>query len=182
MRYVAGHGFPVPRVYAADGPDLVLERLTGPTLAAAALMGELTPAAVATVLADLHTRLHSLPARTSAESGARILHLDLHAENVIMTPAGPVLIDWRNADEGPPDLDVALSALILAEVAVDPDFEYAEPVGAVLAGFVPAAGGDPLRMLDRAVAMRRANPTLTVAEKSRLDRAAAQVRAAPEAR
>jgi hypothetical protein len=30
MTYLAQAGFPVPRVYDASGPDLVLERLTGP--------------------------------------------------------------------------------------------------------------------------------------------------------
>lgn len=182
MRYVLGHGFPAPKVYAADGPDLVLERLAGPTLAQAALGGELSEVATAAVLADLHTRLHALPPRLGAAPGDRILHLDLHPENVVMTAGGPVLIDWRNTAEGPPDLDVALSALILAEVATDPLVGYAEPLRATMAAFLGLAGGDPLWMLDRAVAMRRADPTLTPAEVGRLDQAAALVTAAATAR
>jgi len=39
MAYAAGLGFPVPEVYAADGPDLVMERLDGPTLAQALMAG-----------------------------------------------------------------------------------------------------------------------------------------------
>ena len=30
-----------------------------------------------------------------------------------------MVIDWRNSAEGPPDLDLAVSALILAQVAAD---------------------------------------------------------------
>lgn len=182
MAYLAGHGFPVPRVYAARGADLILERLAGPTLAQAAVRGVVTVPATAAVLAGLHSRLHALPARSGVHTDDRILHLDLHPENVIMTPGGPVLIDWRNTAEGPPDLDLAISALILAEVAVGPASEYSGPANAGLAEFVAAAGGDPLSGLDRAVRMRRANPTLTSAEVGRLDRAAALVRAVAGAR
>ena len=35
----------------------------------------------------------------------------------MMVSRGPVVIDWRNATDGAPDLDVALSAVILAQVA-----------------------------------------------------------------
>ncbi|WP_443062658.1 hypothetical protein [Streptomyces sp. NBC_00390] len=35
-------------------------------------------------------------------------------------PDGPVVIDWSTADEGRPGLDWAMSALILAEVAIAP--------------------------------------------------------------
>jgi len=39
----------------------------------------------------------------SAVSFARIVHLDLHPENVMLTVSGPVVIDWRNATDGDPD-------------------------------------------------------------------------------
>lgn len=48
----------------------------------------------------------------------RVLHLDLHPNNVLLGPSGPMLIDWRNTTEGAPDIEVAVSALILAQVAV----------------------------------------------------------------
>lgn len=178
MRYVAGHGFPVPRVYAANGPDLIMERLTGPTLAQALITGELAAPHVARILADLNVRLHALPPQIGPDPADRILHLDLHPLNVIMSPHGPVLIDWRNTREGPPDLDLALSALILAQVAVDPEFEHGPAATAVLADFVVVTDGDPLRLLDRAVGLRRTDHALTDAEIDRLDAAAALVRSA----
>lgn len=178
MRYLADQGFPVPRVYAAQGPDLILERLTGPTLAEALFAGELTPTTAASVLAELHARLHSLPARLGTDPADRILHLDLHPLNVIMTPDGPVLIDWRNSAEGPSDLDTALSALILGQVAVDPDLGYAGPAAALLSAFLAVVEGDPLRMLDRAVRLRRDHHGQTPAEVGRLGHAVALVRSA----
>jgi len=75
----------------------------------------------------------------------------------MLTARGPVLIDWRNATEGPPDLDIAVSAVILAEVGVDPSHELTLPARSLLASFLDYASGDPVRLLDRAVAMRRAN-------------------------
>ncbi|MBG0562607.1 phosphotransferase [Actinoplanes aureus] len=155
MAYVARFDFPVPRVYESRGADMVLERLDGPTLAAAAVTGEVTVSESAGLLADLHRRLHDLPARTGRDPGDRILHLDLHPENVMLTARGPVVIDWRNGTEGPPDLDLAISALILAEVAVDRTHALAQPAGALLAEFLPLAGGDPLSILDRALDVRR---------------------------
>jgi aminoglycoside phosphotransferase (APT) family kinase protein len=169
MAYAGRHGVPVPEVYESGGADLVMERLAGPTLQEALLAGETPPAAGAEVLADLHTRLHALPARRSRDPATRILHLDLHPANVILSTRGPVLIDWRNATEGPPDLDVALTALIIAEVtpgSYEPGFV---PVAReLLAAFLDRAGGDPLSQLDRALARRAADSNLTAEEKARL--------------
>ncbi|MEV0394718.1 phosphotransferase [Polymorphospora rubra] len=178
MAHVAGYGYPVPRVVSAGGPDLVMERLDGPTLLGALAALAVTPAAGAELLADLHVRLHEIPARSSTDPADRVLHLDLHPDNVMLTTRGPVVIDWRNAVDGPPDFDVALSALILAEVAVDPAGPYAVLAREMLVAFLGAAGGRPLDLLPRAVAMRAANPTLSAAEKASLDGAAALVRAA----
>ncbi|MEH0973809.1 phosphotransferase [Micromonospora sp. CPCC 205546] len=119
MAYVADLGFPVPAVYEAHGADLVMERIHGRTMLSALIAGELDAVEAARCLADLHDRLHALPPRLSKREDVRVLHLDLHPENVMLTSRGPLVIDWRNATEGPADLDVALSAVILAQVAVD---------------------------------------------------------------
>ncbi|CAM5339053.1 phosphotransferase [Streptomyces californicus] len=50
-----------------------------------------------------------------------MLHLDLHPENVVLTEAGAVLVDWSTAAEGRPGLDRAMSALTLARTALAPD-------------------------------------------------------------
>jgi streptomycin 6-kinase len=176
MEYVGGLGYPVPKVFAASGADLDMERVTGPTLVEAIVAGEVDLTEAVRILADLHARLHALPGRSDPE--LRVLHLDLHAENIVMSPHGPIVIDWRNATDGPPGLDVAMTALIMAEVAVDPDHPVRLAAGAAVALFVPAAGGVAADLLDRAVAMRAANPTLSGAEKDRLARAAALIPAA----
>ena len=56
MCHVADEGYPVPRVHDVDGPDLVMDRLDGPT------MGEAMVDDVdghAATLAELHDQLHS---------------------------------------------------------------------------------------------------------------------------
>ena len=89
----------------------------------------------------------------------------------MLTPRGPVLIDWCNAAEGPPDFDLAVTAVILAQVAVG-RADLAAPAAALLAAFLRYAGGDPLSDLDRAVALRGANPTMTPEEVAGLPAAA----------
>jgi aminoglycoside phosphotransferase (APT) family kinase protein len=172
MRYVAGFGFPVPAVHEAHGPDLVLDRVDGPTMASALAAGKLGLGDAAQQLADLHRRLHELPPRLGRDPGARVLHMDLHPENVMLSPGGPVVIDWRNATEGPPDLDVAMSAVILAQVAVDETHAWAGPATVLLTAFLRRVGGNPIRILDQAVAIREADPGLTAGEVAKLGAAA----------
>jgi len=135
----------------------------------------LDPTEAAFHLAGLHRRLHALPARLSQDADVRILHMDLHPGNVMLTAHGPVVIDWRNATEGPADLDVALTAVILAQVAVDETHPLAASAGRLLSAFLDRVGGNPLSALDKAVAMRRADPNLTRDEVERLDAAAAAI-------
>ncbi|MFG1651534.1 phosphotransferase [Micromonospora sp. NPDC049275] len=174
MAYVAGLGFPVPTVFQARGVDLVMERLDGRTMLSALLAGELDAAEAATCLVDLHRRLHALPSRLGA-GDARVLHLDLHPDNVMLTSRGPVVIDWRNSTEGPAELDVALSAVILAQVAVGENHHLASPAATLLAAFLDRVGGDPLTELDRALAIRRDDPALTGGERELLGAAAALI-------
>ncbi|WP_420432842.1 phosphotransferase family protein [Candidatus Poriferisocius sp.] len=46
-------------------------------------------------------------------SGAALLHGDLHPGNVLMGPAGPVVIDWFDAAIGHPVADVVRSSLLI---------------------------------------------------------------------
>ncbi|WP_405425823.1 phosphotransferase [Micromonospora sp. NBC_00617] len=175
MAYVAGLGFPVPTVHQARGADLVMERLDGRTMLSALLAGEMDAVEAATCLADLQHRLHALPPRLGERDDARILHLDLHPDNVMLTSRGPVVIDWRNSTEGPADLDVALSAVILAQVAVEEDHHLAAPAATLLAAFLDRVGGGLLTVLDRALAIRRNDPALTGRERELLGAAAALI-------
>ena len=176
MAHVATFGFPVPTVHEARGADLVLERLDGPTMLSAFVAGDLDPAEGALQLADLHRRLHQLPARLGQDADVRILHMDLHPDNVMLTARGPVVIDWRNATEGSADLDVAMTAVILAQVAVDEAHSLVSSARELLKAFLDVVDGEPRSALDEAVAVRRADPALTSDEVSRLDAAAAVIR------
>ncbi|MFY7064574.1 phosphotransferase [Nocardiopsis changdeensis] len=175
MRHVAGLGLPVPRVYSVDGPDLVMERLHGPSLLGAALAGEVTAEETGRIMADLQGRLHALPA---PGGGGVLLHLDLHPDNVVLTATGPVLIDWTNARQGEADLDVALSALILAQVALAGTFPgpVAALAGEGLGAFLSHTRGDPVRLLDAAVELRAGDPNLAPEEERVLAAAAEAVR------
>ncbi|MFD0199866.1 MULTISPECIES: hypothetical protein [Saccharothrix] len=97
-------------------------------------------------------------------------------QDVILSPTGPVVIDWRDTAEGPPDLDIAVTALITAQVAVD-DSPLSGIANAALPAFLTHAGGRPADHLDHAVAFRRADPNLTEREAARLTEAASLVRA-----
>jgi tRNA A-37 threonylcarbamoyl transferase component Bud32 len=174
MAYVRRSGFPVPVVYAAQGPEMVMERLHGPTMAEAALAGDLSVADSAAMLADLHRRLHALPAQSGPET---IVHLDLHPMNVLLTERGPVVIDWPNARDGPGDLDTALSALILAQVAIGSIVhELVDAAGPMLDLFLELAPGDPARLLDDAVALRKRQLDTAPEEVAMLGLAATRVK------
>jgi tRNA A-37 threonylcarbamoyl transferase component Bud32 len=176
MAYVEGLGFPVPAVYSARGPEIVMERLAGPTMAQAGIAGELSMADAAAILADLLRRLHELPGRSGAGT---VLHLDLHPENVLLTGRGPVVIDWPNARDGSADLDTSLSALILAQVAIGSiEHPLGAEAGAMLDRFVELAPGDPARLLDEAVALRARQSTMSADEVAMLGTAATRVRQA----
>jgi len=175
MAYLEKAGFPVPRVREANGPDLVMERLDGPTVLQALLDARLAPLEAARLLADVHRRLHAVPPPHGVDRAARVLHMDLHPGNVILSGRGPVVIDWRNAGQGPADLDVAMTAVILGQVAVDATHPMAAPAAAVLTAFLATVGGGPLSVLERAVATRRADPASTAVEVDRLADVAARI-------
>ncbi|MET7702022.1 phosphotransferase [Streptomyces sp. NPDC005485] len=118
MEHVRGHGYPVPCVRAVTRSDLVMERLSGPTMLEAFAAGLLGPREAGALLARLLRDLHAVPARVGQDPEVRVLHLDLHPENVILTSDGPKVIDWNTAEEGPPGLDWGMSAVIVAQVAV----------------------------------------------------------------
>ena len=122
MTYVREHGYPVPAVRDAAGPDLVMERIDGPTMLRDLARRPWKLRDHARTLIDLHRRLHAIPApaevRSAFGSGDVMVHRDLHPENVMMTPAGPVVIDWPNAGRGDEATDVAETWVVLAVARV----------------------------------------------------------------
>jgi aminoglycoside phosphotransferase (APT) family kinase protein len=119
MRYVADHGYPVPRVeeVRADGTEIVMERIDGPIMADAMMRPPWKLGDHLRILADLHDQLHEIPGADwlapMPGGGDRLLHMDLHPLNVIMSPRGPVVIDWPNARLGDPMADVALTYALI---------------------------------------------------------------------
>ncbi|GHG36238.1 phosphotransferase [Streptomyces zaomyceticus] len=165
MIRLAEQGYPVPAVRRAEGPDLVMERLTGPTLLDALIAGTYEPGPAGALIAELLAGLHALP-------GAPPSHLDLHPGNVVLTDRGPVVIDWETAEEGhPPGLDHAMSALLLAEVALSPG-PYAPGAREALAALLSATDTPVLPHIGTARARRAQDPHLTEEERAVLDGAA----------
>jgi serine/threonine protein kinase len=148
MRHVAAHGFPVPAVHDADGLDLVMDRVDGGSMLTALERRPWRLGPLADLWAGLHRRLAAVPVDGLAGSGlpirfgppASILHLDLHPDNILLTSAGPVVIDWSNVSLGPAAADVAQSWIIAATSSVD-----GGPLLAVLARLVRG------RLVDRFV-------------------------------
>lgn len=120
-RYVAEQGFPVPRLVRPERGGMVLERIEGPTLLQAVLADTVSSTDAAEMLARLHRRLHALPPPPGSPPGTCVVHLDLHPANVLLGPAGPVVVDWASAGTGHRDLDTGHTAMVLAEVAVGLD-------------------------------------------------------------
>ncbi|WP_328668798.1 phosphotransferase [Streptomyces sp. NBC_00328] len=176
MQHVHAHGYPVPGVRAATGGDLVMERLSGPTMLEAFGQGLLSAQEAGLTLARLLRKLHIVPARLSADPAVRVLHLDLHPDNVMLTPDGPKVIDWSNAEEGAPGLDWAMSAVILAQVAVG-----GEAIGDVAEETLEALlDGNEDQVteegLEEAGSRRAADPTMSTREAGLLGEADALIR------
>jgi aminoglycoside phosphotransferase (APT) family kinase protein len=141
MRYAHDWGYPVPAVYDVNGPDMVMDRVDGVTMLKDLGQRPWLLWQHARTLAKLHRQLHGIPApdwvrayashpafadappatlalREEALDGPTIpdalLHLDLHPDNVILSPSGPVVIDWRNTRRGDGNIDVATTWLIMA--------------------------------------------------------------------
>ncbi|GAA2581686.1 phosphotransferase [Streptomyces roseoviolaceus] len=171
MEHVRAHGYPVPRVRPTGSrTDLMMERLFGPTMLQACLAGTLDVTEAGSILARLLRDLHALPARRSPDPADRVLHLDLHPENVMLTAEGPRVIDWSNTEEGDPGLDWAASAVVLAQAAVSDD-SLATLARAMLGALL--ADPSPLTRPALAEALRRraGNPTMSRREVELLDHA-----------
>jgi aminoglycoside phosphotransferase (APT) family kinase protein len=109
MRHAATQGFLVPAVLEVRPDALVLEYVEGPTMLEAP--GPIEDGAA--LLASLHRELHKIDAPPNLGAG-RLLHMDFHPGNVILSPRGPVVIDWAIARAGEPVLDVAMTWVICA--------------------------------------------------------------------
>ncbi len=123
MRHLHQAGFPVPEIHDADHSDLVMERLDGRDMLTDLSRRPWLARRHARTLADMHNQLHQIAAppgwRQPVGPGDKVLHLDLHPGNVMLTSRGPMVIDWSNAAAGPAGADVAMAYLIMACSEVD---------------------------------------------------------------
>jgi aminoglycoside phosphotransferase (APT) family kinase protein len=136
MEYARRHGFPAPPARALSDTEIVMERLHGPTMLKAMERRPWTLGRQAALLADLHRQLHAIAAPdwlpAPVGEGEELLHLDLHPDNVILTEAGPSVIDWPNVARGPALGDVAYTWIILMTAA--------EPGGSLRGRLLAALG------------------------------------------
>jgi serine/threonine protein kinase len=116
MAYAREHGYPVPEIHdvRAGGTEIVMERIAGPMMMDVMMRKPWKMARHCRDLADLHDRLHVIPAPDwlPDAGGDRLVHLDLHPMNVMLTESGPVVIDWTNASRGEPLLDVGITLVL----------------------------------------------------------------------
>jgi aminoglycoside phosphotransferase (APT) family kinase protein len=85
------------------------------------------------------TRLDELAAIeaswTAAAAGDSLVHTDLRADNILLTPHGVVFVDWPHARIGAPWLDLLFMLPSVAATGTDP--------GEVWAAYPPARAADP---------------------------------------
>ncbi len=72
-------------------------------------------------------------------SGAAVLHGDLHPGNILMSPSGPIVIDWFDTSIGHPLADVVRSSLLMRPGFAPGDREH-----------LPGASDDTLDLMHRA--------------------------------
>ncbi len=68
-------------------------------------------------------------------SGDHVLHGDLHADNVLLSPRGPMVIDWLDASRGVPAADVARSQWLSSAAVLPPRMPFRAAAVAVLTRF-----------------------------------------------
>ncbi len=143
MEHVRAAGYPVPIVHRVGPGEQVLERVEGPTMLDDLQAHPWRVGRHARTLGELHTALHRITAPPDLRpydpagdtTGDEILHLDLHPGNVILSPSGPVVIDWNNVRRGPAAADVALTWILMGAFELDQ---------------APLTGPWPTRLLARA--------------------------------
>jgi hypothetical protein len=118
ISWAGQHGVPVPEVFDAAGPDIVMEKVDGPTMLADLARRPWRLFGHAASVARLHQKVHAAPGpdwlRAPFGDGDALLHMDLHPINVLLTARGPVLIDWESARRGPAEADLALCWVVVA--------------------------------------------------------------------
>lgn len=183
MRWLADQGIAVPGVHLAEGADLVMDRVDGPTMLEDLDRRPWMLLAHARLLADLQRSLAALEAPAwlgclrDVPPGSAVLHLDLHPMNVMLSPGGPVIIDWTNVSSGDADFDAANSYVTMAA------FEASgakQRLGRhiLVRSFVARRGRAAVRrLLPEACTRRLSDPNMTPVERVAIDQMRARAAA-----
>jgi uncharacterized protein (TIGR02172 family) len=69
-------------------------------------------------------RTRTLHVLAQRKDGTSLCHFDFHPENVVMSPRGPVIIDWMTACQGDPHADIARTLLMTRgfQFTIPPDW------------------------------------------------------------
>lgn len=183
MRYLWSAGFGVPEVFSAHGSDMVMARIDGPDMLSDLARRPWRATVCARILARMHDQLHEIqappwlprPFGAGTSTDDRVLHLDLHPGNVMLTSAGPIVIDWSNGAAGPPGADVAMASLIMRVSEVDNLPKTIQLIsglvrGAVVRGFERAVNADSRPYLAAAAKLRIADKNVRSSEVAVLQR------------
>lgn len=185
MRLVREAGYPVPEVFEVYRDGMVLERVDGPTMLDDLATHPWRVQRHARTLATLHRDLHriraseGLPARFGEPAPDDVVvHGDLHPGNVMLSRAGPVVIDWTSGGRGPAGADVADAWLILASAQPAGGLLMRALAGALrgrfLGTFLREAGrSEAAAYLRLAIDERAGDPNLTPGEKAAMRKVAA---------
>ncbi len=174
MIWLAEQGFPVPVVHLADGRDLVMAKIVGPTMLEDLARRPWRLVGHARVLARLQKRLNRLPApdwldtRQGVPTGDSVLHLDLHPMNVIFVGDDPMVIDWTNGSRGSASFDAAMTSVLMSTAELSARRDRLA-VGLFVFSFEMFRGRRVTRSSIRAAATYRlADPNITEVERTRL--------------
>jgi aminoglycoside phosphotransferase (APT) family kinase protein len=187
MRHVRAAGYPVPEVFEVRPEGMVMELIAGRTMLDDLAAHPWRVGRHARALAALHRDLHAIPAAdgTAARFGPPapgdvVVHSDLHPDNVLLSAAGPVVVDWSNGGRGPAGADVADAWLALGAGRPGRGGALLRVIVALLrrrflAVFLRHAGrADAARHLATALERRLGDPNLAEAEKAAMRRIAAR--------
>lgn len=185
MEFVRRHGFPVPVVEELrdGGTAMVMERVDGPSMVQVLGARPWRLGREAARLARLHEQLHDIEAPrwlppAPGTPGGAVLHLDLHPLNVLLSPRGPVVIDWPAAARGDGSADVALTWVLLVAGAIPANRVTAALAGRLRSRFVrrfldPFDLDAVRRQLDAVVGYKVVDPHMSEAERAAMRRLAA---------
>jgi aminoglycoside phosphotransferase (APT) family kinase protein len=191
MEHARREGYPVPAIeeVSADGTDLVMERIDGPSMVELMNRRPWSIRHQGSVLGDLHRRLHEIPPpdflpAAPVGHGDAFLHMDLHPLNVMMSATGPVVIDWPNAARGDAAVDVAIAWLLMVAGEVPggrvKNALIGRARGLLVGGFLAGFALDSVkRQMRDVVAWKVQDPHMSDAEQRSMWRLVEEIEAHP---